>query len=87
MSVIFYTEEQDSNGLKMKENYAECIELVGKTIRALRVYKDTGDGTEVQIDLTDGTGFSCSVRHSPLVRALVYKSSAGTPAIIREYDL
>jgi hypothetical protein len=39
----------------MQENYVECPELSGRTIQALRIYKDTGDGTDVQIALTDGT--------------------------------
>jgi len=36
----------------MQDDYVECPELSGKTIQALRIYKDTGDGTDVQIQLT-----------------------------------
>jgi len=42
----------------MSDHYIECPQVSGKTIKALRIYKDTGDGTEVMIDLTDGTSFS-----------------------------
>jgi hypothetical protein len=31
----------------MQEDYVECSELSGKTIQTLRIYKDTGDGTDV----------------------------------------
>ena len=41
----------------MREDYVECADLSGKTIQTLRIYKDTGDGTEIQIELTDGTSF------------------------------
>ena len=70
----------------MKEHYVECPELSGKTIETLRIYKDTGDGTEMQIDLTDGTSFSCSLSHEPTVKASLFKGGAGTPMIIRDYD-
>ena len=44
----------------MERNYVECPELSGKTIQSFRIYRDTGDGTDVQIELTDGTSFTCS---------------------------
>ena len=45
----------------MQKGYVECSELSGKTIQAVRIFKDTGDGTDVQIDLTDGTSFTRSL--------------------------
>ena len=48
----------------MQDDYIECPELSGKTIQNLRIYKDTGDGTNVQIELADGTSFSCFCRIS-----------------------
>ena len=71
----------------MKEDYVECPELSGKTIQTLRIYKDTGDGTEVQIDLTDGTSFSTSVSYQPTVKATLFKGGVGTPEIIRDYEV
>ena len=71
----------------MKEIYVECPELSGKTIQALRIYKDAGDGTEIQIDLTDGTSFSCSHCQQPTVKAALYRGGIGSPEIIRDYDV
>lgn len=71
----------------MEQNYVECPEVSGKTIQTLRIYKDTGDGTDVQIELTDGTSFTCSLSHQPTVRASLYKGGAGTPETIRDYDV
>jgi hypothetical protein len=71
----------------VQENYVECPELSGKTIQALRIYRDTGDGTDVQIELTDGTTFTCSVSHHPSVSASLYRGGVGTPQTIRDYDV
>ena len=71
----------------MREDYVECPELSGKTIQTLRIHKDSGDGTDVQIDLTDGTSFTCSLCHQPAVRAALYKGGEGSPETIRDYDL
>lgn len=71
----------------MNEDYVECSELSGKTIRTLRVYKDGHDGTEIQIDLTDGTSFSCCVSHPPVVTASLYQGGVGTPKVLRDYEL
>gem|GEM_PF-1489567 len=51
------------------DDFVECSQVSGKTIQSLRIYKDTGDGTELQIDLTDGTSFSCSFSVKPVVEA------------------
>jgi hypothetical protein len=34
----------------MNDDFIECPEVVGKQIEALRIFKDTGEGTELQID-------------------------------------
>jgi hypothetical protein len=71
----------------MDENYVECREMSGKTIQTLRIYKDTGDGAEIQLNLTDGTSFSYSVCHPPDAKATLYKGGVGTPLVIRDYEL
>jgi len=71
----------------MDENYVECPELSGKTIQTLRIYKDTGFGAEIQLNLTDGTSFSYSVCHPPEAKATLYKGGVGTPLVIRDYEL
>ncbi len=71
----------------MKQDYVECSELSGKTIQTVRIYKDRNDGTEIQIDLTDGTSFSCCVSHPPVVTASLYRGGVGTPKVLRDYEL
>jgi hypothetical protein len=69
----------------LEQNFIECPELSGKTIQAVRIYKDTGDGTAVQVELTDGTTFAIS--HQPTARSSLYRGGVGTPETIRAYDL
>jgi hypothetical protein len=63
----------------------ECPELAGKTIRLVRMYENAEDGCETLIEFTDGTSFSCSACHRPVVRATLYKAGVGNPEIIRDY--
>lgn len=70
----------------MQEDYVECPELSGKTIRTVRIYRDTGDGTDVQIELMDGTSFSCCLSIHPTIKASLYRGGVGTPETIRSYE-
>jgi hypothetical protein len=67
----------------MSDDDIECPQISGKVIKALRIYKDTGDGTEVLIDLTDGT----SLTFRPTVEAAVIRAGVGEPEILHRYDL
>jgi hypothetical protein len=71
----------------MLDNHVECPELSGRTIQTFRIYKDTGDGTDVQIEFTDGTSFSCCLSNQPAVKASLYRGGVGTPETIRSYEI
>jgi hypothetical protein len=71
----------------MQDDYVECPELSGKTIQTLRIHRDTGDGTDVQIELTDGTSFTCCLSNQPAVKAALYRGGVGTPRTIRDYQI
>ena len=71
----------------MQQDYVECSELSGKTIRSLRIYKDTGDGTDIQIELTDGSSFSCCLSNQPAVKASLYRGGVGTPETLHSYEI
>ena len=87
MSVIMGLIASSSEVEDMNQDYVECSEVSGKTIRTLRIYKDESEGTEIQIDLTDGTSFSCCVSHTPAVTAALYQGGIGAPTVLRDYDL
>lgn len=71
----------------MTKEYVDCTEIVGKTVKALKLYVNPVDGYETLIEFTDGTSFSSSVRPSPVVKATLFRGTAGTPEIIRDYEL
>ena len=71
----------------MQDNFIECPELAGKTIQTLRIYKDTGDGTTIQINLSDGTTFTCCLAFRPDVAASLYEGGVGTPKILQKYEV
>jgi hypothetical protein len=62
----------------MPEDYIDCPEMTGKTIELLRIHRDVGEGTSVQIELTDGTSFTCYVSVRPNVEASLYKGGVGS---------
>jgi hypothetical protein len=71
----------------MQDDYIECAELSGKTIQTLRLRKTAGEGMGIEIELSDGTRFSCSLSNRPTLTASLYKAGAGSPEAIREYEV
>jgi hypothetical protein len=70
----------------MADDCVECPELAGKTIKSLRLYKNSDQGNEVIIDLTDGTSFSCSLETKSTLSATLFRSCIGTPEVLRNYE-
>lgn len=70
----------------MTDDFVECPEVSGKTIQSLRIYNDTGDGTELLIDLTDGTSFSFNLAVKPVAEAAVIRSGIGEPEVLHRYN-
>jgi len=71
----------------VQDDSIECPELSGKTIQTLHIRKNTGDGTNLQIELTDGTIFSCWLSSRPTVKASLHKGGAGFPETLRGYEV
>jgi hypothetical protein len=64
------------------KDYVECAEVVGNTIKALKIYGDNLDGCETLIEFTDGTSFSSSVSAQPTIKGTLFRG--GSPEIIRD---
>lgn len=73
--------------VSVPREYVECAEVVGKTIKALKMYEDEVGGCETLIEFTDGTSFTSSVSYQPAVKGTLFKGGAGTPEIIRDYEV
>ena len=70
----------------MTEDFVECNEAVGKTVSSLKVFRDSGDGPEVQIDFSDGTSFNCCFNSKPTFEATLLRAGAGEPEVLRRFD-
>ena len=70
----------------MADDCVECPELSGKTIKSLRLYKNSDQGNEVIIDLTDGTSFSCCLETKSTLSATLFRSCIGTPEVLHNYE-
>jgi hypothetical protein len=66
----------------------ECPQVIGKTIQALRIFRDPTDGTEIQIDFVDGTSLSCCVVSRQTTEAsLMILGGAGEPEVLHRLPL
>ena len=70
----------------MKKDYVDCPQVAGKTVTTLRIHRDAGDGTDIQIDFTDGTSFYCCVSVDPAVEASLVRNGVGTPEVLERFD-
>jgi hypothetical protein len=70
-----------------RDNPVDCPDVIGKTIQNLKVYRDAGDGTEIQIDFTDGTSYVCCVENQVKVEANLVVCGNGEPKVLRRFDL
>jgi hypothetical protein len=70
-----------------RDDPIDCPDVVGKTIQNLKLYRDAVDGTEIQIDFTDGTSFVCCVENQVKVGASLLVCGAGEPKVLRKFDL
>lgn len=66
----------------------ECPEVSGKTVKTLKMYQNPVDGTEVQLDFTDGTTLSLCVSAMQRTEAsLVVCGGPGEPELLHKYEL
>ena len=68
----------------MIEDFVECAEAVGKTVASLKLFRDSGDGPELQIDFTDGTSLNCCFNTKPSFEATLLRAGVGEPEILRK---
>ena len=70
-----------------RDNPVDCPDVIGKTIQNLKVFRGTADGTEIQIDFTDGTSFVCCVENQMKVEANLLVCGNGEPKVLRRFDM
>ena len=73
-------------GLIVLNDYVECREVAGKTVKSLRLYAAETGATEVLIEFEDGTSFSSSQETKSVVKASLIETGDGEPKIIKNYS-
>lgn len=74
--------------MRSEREPVECPEVIGKTIQALRIFRDPTDGTEIQIDFEDGTSLSCCVANRQTTEAsLLILGGPGEPELLHRFPL
>lgn len=71
----------------MPDEYVEIAEICDKVIQRVRIFESTPQGTEMEIDLTDGTSFSCSFCFKPAFEARLMRKDGNMPVILQTYQL
>jgi hypothetical protein len=66
----------------MSGDHFECPELAGKTIKNLKLYKESPDRCEAMIEFTDGTSFTCALDIRSTIKASLIRTGVGTPEIL-----
>jgi hypothetical protein len=63
----------------------ECKELAGKVIRLCTIFEDGSDGPDLQIDFTDGTSFTVSLKTDVSIEARCIRDEGGQPQVLQDY--
>jgi hypothetical protein len=67
------------------EDPIECSGLSGRTIKTLNIFRATTNGTEIQIDFTDGTSFTCLINNRTEIDASLSLCGPGEPHVLERY--
>ena len=63
----------------------ECKELAGKVIRVCTIFEDGNDGPDLQMDFTDGTSFTVSLKTDVTIEAKSIRDDGGEPQVLKDY--
>ena len=69
----------------MLSQNVECPEVVGKTVKSLRLYSTDKSDAEIMIEFTDGTTFSSSYESHSVLKASLIRTGIGTPEVLKDY--
>jgi hypothetical protein len=67
--------------------FIDCAEVVGKTVKSLRLYPETVDGVEAIIEFADGTNLSWCTVHKSSTKAMLFRAGIGTSEVLNEFDV
>jgi hypothetical protein len=63
----------------------DCKELAGKVIHLCTIFEDGSDGPDLQMDFTDGTSFTVSLKTDVTIEAKSIRDDGGQPQVLKDY--
>lgn len=63
----------------------DCKELAGKVIRVCTIFEDGNDGPDLQMDFTDGTSFTVSLKTNVTIEVKSIRDDSGQPQVLHDY--
>jgi hypothetical protein len=68
-----------------RETMIECKEIAGKVIHLCTIFEDGSYGPDLQIDFTDGTSFTVSLKTDVSIEAKCIRNEGGQPQVLTDY--
>ena len=67
--------------------FIDCPEVIGKTIKTLRLYPESVDRVEAIIEFTDGTNLSWCTVQKASTKAMLFRAAIGSPEVLNGYEI
>ncbi|MEZ2346695.1 hypothetical protein [Terriglobus sp. RCC_193] len=69
----------------MSTEILDCPEVVGKTVKSLKLFMTGSVSSEIQLEFADGTTFSASCESRQAVKAALIQTGVGEPEVLKTY--
>ncbi len=69
----------------MSAHPVDCPEIIGKTVKSLKLYSTAGTLEEVVIEFTDGTSFTASCESHLTTKASLIRTGSAAPETLKSY--
>jgi hypothetical protein len=69
----------------MPNQILDCPEVIGKTVKSLRLHSNANSLEEILIEFGDGTSFSASCESRVEAKASLIRTGTSAPEILKTY--
>ena len=69
----------------MSARPVNCPDVVGKTVKSLKLYSTLKTLEEIIVEFTDGTSFAVSCESHLTAKASLMRTGSGAPEVLKSY--
>jgi len=69
----------------MSTETVNCTDVIGKTVKSLKLYSTDTSAAEILIEFTDGTSFSSTYESRSVLKASLIRGGEGAPELLSTY--